>query len=152
MNFSPVINPRKKQIQLHPQAGICLARILKTHRDHLQARGDKQNESAVPRDEYGYLEFDVPWTMNVGYSFSYSKPGLKSSITQAVSLRGNVSLTKMIAITYTSGYDFKGKEITMTTVGIRRDLHCWEMNLNWIPVGNMKGWNFTIRAKIIGSW
>ena len=109
-------------------------------------RGQK-NESAVPRDEWGYQEFDVPWTMNVGYSFSYSKPSLKSVITQAVTMRGNVSLSKMLAITYTTGYDFKGKSITMTTVGVRRDLHCWEMNLNWIPVGNMKGWNFTIRAK-----
>ena len=62
-------------------------------------------------------------------------------------MNGNVSLTKMLAITYTSGYDFKGKAITMTSIGYRRDLHCWEMNLNWIPVGSMKGWNFTIRAK-----
>jgi hypothetical protein len=52
-----------------------------------------------------------------------------------------------MSVTFTSGYDFKGKTITMTSVGIRRDLHCWEMNLNWIPVGTMKGWNFTIRAK-----
>jgi hypothetical protein len=109
-------------------------------------RGQK-NENAVPRDEYGYQEFDVPWTMNVGYSFSYAKPGLKSTITQAVTMRGNVSLSKQLAIIYSTGYDFKGKAITMTTVGVKRDLHCWEMNLNWIPVGNMKGWNFTIRAK-----
>jgi hypothetical protein len=52
-----------------------------------------------------------------------------------------------MAINYTSGYDFKGKAMTMTSIGIKRDLHCWEMNLNWIPVGSMKGWNFTIRAK-----
>jgi len=105
-------------------------------------------ETAVPRDEWGYQEFDVPWTMNVGYSFSYAKPSLKSTVTQAVTMRGNVSLSKLLAITYTTGYDFKGKAITMTNLGIRRDLHCWEMILNWIPVGStMKGWNFTIRAK-----
>ena len=33
-------------------------------------------------------------------------------------MSGNVSLTKYLAITYTSGYDFKSKEITMTTIGI----------------------------------
>jgi hypothetical protein len=110
-------------------------------------RGDEHNQSAVPRDEYGYQEFDVPWTMNLSYSFNYSKPGLKSNVTQAVAMNGNVTLTKMLAITYVSGYDFKQKQITMTSIGVRRDLHCWEMNLNWIPVGTMKGWNFTIRAK-----
>jgi hypothetical protein len=106
-----------------------------------------QDQVSVPRDEYGYQQFDVPWTMNVTYSFDYSKPGLKSTITQAITMTGNVTLTKPLSLTYATGYDFKGKAITMTTIGVRRDLHCWEMNLNWIPVGNMKGWNFMIRAK-----
>ncbi|HKK41104.1 MAG TPA: putative LPS assembly protein LptD, partial [Bacteroidales bacterium] len=98
-------------------------------------------------DEYGYPVFDVPWSMNVSYNLSYSKPGLKSNISQTLSVRGNVSLTKKMSITYTSGYDFTGKKITMTQIGITRDLHCWEMNFNWVPNGTMKMWNFTIRVK-----
>ena len=50
-------------------------------------------------------------------------------------------------ITYTTGYDFTGKAITMTNIGITRDLHCWEMSMNWIPNGTMKMWNFTLRVK-----
>jgi hypothetical protein len=107
----------------------------------------QQNQNTVVTDEYGYQQFDVPWSMNLSYSLNYSKPGLKSNVTQAISMNGNVSITKAMAVTYISGYDFKGKAITMTSIGVRRDLHCWEMNLNWIPVGTMKGWNFTIRAK-----
>ncbi len=106
-----------------------------------------KSQTAVPRDEYGYQQFDVPWTMNVSYSLNYSKPGFKSTVTQTVSVNGNVSPTKNLSITYTSGYDFKGKAITMTSLGIRRDLHCWEMNINWFPIGSMRGWNFTIKAK-----
>jgi hypothetical protein len=112
-----------------------------------QGQSNDQNQAAVPRDEYGYQQFDVPWSMNLSYSLNYSKPGIKSNITQAMTMNGNVTLTKAMAITYISGYDFTGKSITMTSIGVRRDLHCWEMNLNWIPVGSMKGWNFTIRAK-----
>jgi hypothetical protein len=114
-----------------------------------QGMGQKEQNDQNPAmmDEYGYQKFDVPWSMNLSYSLNYSKPGLKSNITQAIAMNGNVTLTKMLAITYVSGYDFTGKAITMTSVGVRRDLHCWEMNLNWIPVGTMKGWNFTIRAK-----
>jgi hypothetical protein len=112
-----------------------------------QGQKGQENQSAVLTDEFGYQQFDVPWSMNISYSMNYSKPGLKSNVTQAVALNGNVSLTKAMAITYISGYDFKAKVITMTSIGVRRDLHCWEMNLNWIPVGTMKGWNFTIRAK-----
>jgi hypothetical protein len=39
------------------------------------------------------------------------------------------------------------KEITMTQIGITRDLHCWEMSFNWVPNGSMKMWDFTIRVK-----
>jgi hypothetical protein len=98
-------------------------------------------------DKYGYRNFDVPWTLNMSYSINYFKSALTSTITQTLSFNGNVSLTKKTAITYTSGYDFTGKEITMTQIGITRDLHCWEMSFNWVPNGTMKMWNFTLRVK-----
>jgi hypothetical protein len=103
--------------------------------------------SGIQRDEFGYAVFDVPWSMRVNYTFSYIKPAFKPDIIQAVSVNGNVNLTKKTTVTYTSGYDFKGKKITMTQIGITRDLHCWTMSFNWIPNGTMKMWNFTIRVK-----
>jgi hypothetical protein len=98
-------------------------------------------------DAYGYSVFDVPWSLNLSYSLNYYKSSLKPNLTQTLSVNGNVTFTKKMSMTYTSGYDFKNKVITMTNIGIKRDLHCWEMNFNWIPIGYMKGWNFTIRVK-----
>ncbi len=109
----------------------------------LQARSQ---ESAL-RDEWGYSVFDVPWSMRVSYNFNYSKTGFKPVVSQTLSVNGNVTLTKKMSIIYSSGYDFKGKEITMTNIGITRDLHCWDMSFNWVPNGTMKMWNFTIRVK-----
>ena len=110
----------------------------------IQAR---ENQTSSLYDEYGYYIFDVPWSMRVSYNFNYSKPAFKSILTQTLSASGNVTLTKKTAITYTTGYDFKQKEITMTQIGITRDLHCWTMSFNWIPNGTMKMWNFSIRVK-----
>jgi lipopolysaccharide assembly outer membrane protein LptD (OstA) len=98
-------------------------------------------------DEFGYARFDVPWSLRMAYNFNYNKPGLKSTITQTLTMSGDVRLTSKMAINYSTGYDFKQNEITMTRVGISRDLHCWEMSFSWIPTGYMKSWNFTIRAK-----
>jgi hypothetical protein len=105
------------------------------------------NQTASLYDEYGYSIFDVPWSARVSYNINYSKPAFNSVLTQTLSVSGNVTLTKKTAITYTSGYDFTQKEITMTQIGITRDLHCWNMSFNWIPNGSMKMWNFTIRVK-----
>jgi hypothetical protein len=107
----------------------------------------QKNSGAGLRDEYGYPVFDVPWSLRMSYSLNYYKSAIKSNISQTLSLRGNVSITKKMSMTYTSGYDFKGKEITMTQIGMTRDLHCWEMNFNWVPNGSMQMWNFTIRVK-----
>ena len=108
----------------------------------------QQNTGPTGRDAYGYTAFNVPWTLNVSYNLSYFKSGLKPTITQGLVLNnGSVTLTKKMSATFTSGYDFTGKKITMTQIGITRDLHCWEINVNWIPNGTMQSWNFTIRVK-----
>jgi len=98
-------------------------------------------------NNYGYDYFDMPWTLNVRYNLSYSKPAQTSTLTQTLSMTGSVTFTKNMSANITTGYDFKGKEITMTQIGIHRDLHCWEMSFNWVPNGSMQMWNFTIRAK-----
>jgi len=98
-------------------------------------------------DEFGYVRFDVPWSLRMAYNFSYSKPGMRTNITQTMTMSGDLKLTQKMALNYSTGYDFNQKEITMTRVGISRDLHCWEMSFSWIPTGYMKSWNFTIRAK-----
>lgn len=111
------------------------------------SRSPNPQSDGIMFDEYGYSVFDMPWSMNVRYNFNYSKYAFKPLITQTLSVDGNVTLTKKMAVTYTSGYDFKMKEITMTQIGITRDLHCWEMSFNWVPNGSMKMWDFTIRVK-----
>jgi hypothetical protein len=107
----------------------------------------QQNAGNLPLDKYGYVTFDRTWSLRVAYSFNYSKPQTKSTITQTLSFQGDISLTKKTKITYTSGYDIAKKQITMTSIGIYRDLHCWEMSVDWIPIGYLKSWNFTIKVK-----
>ena len=113
--------------------------------ENMQAQ--KNTGAAGMKDAYGYPIFNMPWSMNVSYSLDYSKSGLNSVISQFVSFRGNVTLTKKMSVTYTSGYDFRAKAITMTNIGITRDLHCWDMSFNWVPNGTMQSWNFLIKVK-----
>ncbi len=112
-----------------------------------QAGGGMQSGSGMTYDEYGYVNFNVPWSMRIAYNFYYTKSRDESRINQNLTMSGNLTLTKNFAITYSTGYDFRSKEITMTRIGIRRDLHCWEMSFNWIPTGYLKSWDFTIRVK-----
>jgi lipopolysaccharide assembly outer membrane protein LptD (OstA) len=96
-------------------------------------------------DEFGYAVVDLPWTMAVAYNFNYSKNLLKPTITQQFTLTGTLKVANKTSINYITGYDIAQKQITMTRIGINRDLHCWNMSFNWIPTGYLKSWDFTIR-------
>ena len=60
---------------------------------------------------------------------------------------GDLNLTPKWKIGFSSGYDFSQKTISLTTIDIFRDLHCWEMHFNWIPFGFRQSYNFTINVK-----
>ena len=62
---------------------------------------------------------------------------------------GQLALTPKWDITFNSGYDFVAKELTQTSVGIYRDLGCWEMNANWILFGAFTSYTIDIQKKLL---
>jgi len=95
----------------------------------------------------GYTDFSAPWNVNIRYNLRYSKPAFKETITQTLNFSGGLSLTPKWKIGFSSGFDFKTKELTHTNLNIHRDLHCWEMRLVWIPFGIRQSYFFTINIK-----
>jgi hypothetical protein len=94
-----------------------------------------------------YVDFDIPWSVNVDYKFLYTKPKFESKITQTLGLSGDFSLTKNWKISFRANFDIAEKELSNGSINIHRDLHCWEMTFNWIPVGYMQSYNFMINVK-----
>jgi hypothetical protein len=95
-----------------------------------------------------YIDFEIPWSMNVNYSLNYSR-GLNApaKVTQTINFSGDVSLSEKWKVTYSSGYHFESGEFTQTNLGITRDLHCWTMSVNWTPFGRFQQFFFTINVK-----
>ena len=99
-----------------------------------------------------YVDFNVPWSMNVSYTFGLTQLTPKQSqVIQALTLTGDLSLTPKWKVTVNTGYDFVFNSPTLTTIGINRDLHCWEMAFNWTPYSgnNFRSGNysFDLRAR-----
>jgi lipopolysaccharide assembly outer membrane protein LptD (OstA) len=66
---------------------------------------------------------------------------------QNINLSGDFSVTKKWKINYTTGYDIDRKQISLTNLGITRDLHCWVMRFEWVPFGERQSYFFTIGVK-----
>ncbi len=123
-------------------------------------KADKKKKSSSASDEEIdfinknpdlYVDFSIPWSLSLSYNFKYTKIGFaKSQVVQALTFNGDLSLTEKWKMTYNSGYDFVSKSLTYTNLAITRDLHCWQMNLNWTPIaygGRGGAYSFEIRAK-----
>lgn len=108
-------------------------------------KSDNNQEENIERDFYS-----IPWNLNADYSLTYNKghqTAAFSDTTQSLTFSGNIKLTKNWKIGFRSGYDFKEKELTYSSINIYRDLHCWEMLFRWIPLGYHRSYTLTIRVK-----
>ncbi len=95
-----------------------------------------------------YLNFDIPFNLYVGYNLSYSKRGnLDATLTQSATFNGDLSLTPKWKIGFNSWFDLEAGKFTTFSTSIFRDLHCWEMRLNWVPFGGQESYNFQINVK-----
>jgi hypothetical protein len=108
-------------------------------------------DDMIPPTMAGIVDFSVPWNFRATYSFNYNTSYLlrvpTRNYTQNLSFSGDFNLTPKWRMGFTSGYDFTHKDITYTSVDIYRDLHCWELTINWIPFGFRQSYNLTLRVK-----
>ena len=101
-----------------------------------------------------YYDFSIPWNFGFNYSISYNAQyvnngttGYRKNINQTINFNASVKLTPKTMITATSGYDFMTRKMSMTSISITRDLHCWQMSFTWVPFGNHRSWAFNIGVK-----
>ena len=108
---------------------------------------EQELQSIISNPEL-YIDFKIPWSIRFSYSVNYSRVGFKEGkVTQSLRFNGDLSLTEKWKMTFNSGYDFERKKFNETRLGITRDLHCWQMRLNWVPYGRYTSYDFTINAK-----
>ena len=102
-----------------------------------------------------YVDWTTPWSLTLSYNLRHSSSityaafmGIANNqVVQTLTLNGDISITPKWKITFSTGWDFTNHGLSYTSLNIYRDLHCWEMRFNWIPIGNYKSWNFTINVK-----
>jgi hypothetical protein len=134
--FSTNLSPKGRDKDQSTREKITKSNISATDKEFLLAHPD------------AYIDFDIPWNLRLSYNFDYGKTGFaKPTITQAVRFSGDLSVTEKWKVDFNSGFDMQKKVFTMTSLGIRRDLHCWQMAVNWVPFGRYQSYNFTIGVK-----
>lgn len=113
----------------------------------------RETDNAVTRDikqnPQAYIDFNVPWSINVNYNLAYNKPNSfqKATITNTIGLNGDLNITPKWKVGYQTNYDIEEGKFSYTSFDIYRDLHCWEMSISWVPFGQRKSYMVKINVK-----
>ena len=116
----------------------------------------KQNAGLAETDEDGYMPFSLPWSLSFGYGitmredtdvkkFNYNTMRYPYKFTQNLNMSGNIRLSDGWNISFSSGYDFENKKISMTTASLSRDLHCFNMSCS-VVLSPYTSYNFSFRC------
>ena len=130
-----------------------------TNEDDDMQRGQrgarKENAGKAETDEDGYMKFSIPWSLSFGYGvsmrentggqFNYDKMRYPYKFTQTLNCSGNIRLSDGWNISFSSGYDFENKKISMTTASLGRDLHCFNMSCQLV-LAPYTSYNFSFRC------
>jgi hypothetical protein len=119
--------------------------------------GNKDNKSNDKDglDSDGYMKFKLPWSFSISYGITMAEDrsaqiNIKSmrypyKFTQNLNFSGNLKISNNWNINFSSGYDFTNHAISMTTVNISRDMHCFNMNCGLV-FGTFTSYNISLRA------
>jgi lipopolysaccharide assembly outer membrane protein LptD (OstA) len=110
----------------------------------------------IPGGYLYYMNPSAPWSINFSYSFSYSKSYSYQAttntllenkrFTQTLNISGNLKLTPRMSIQATSGFDIMAMKFTTTQISATYDMHCFNIAISWVPMGQWKSYSFRIAA------
>lgn len=109
-------------------------------------RAERRGVSGIYDD--APVDFSFPWNLDLSWNFTQDQadPRVKRrSSNIAANLRFN--LTDRWRIEAGTNYDLITREVAAPQVRVYRDLHCWEMEFNWVPTGAYRNFRLEIRLK-----
>jgi len=136
-----------------------------------KSKDGKTDKQRLPQDDYmtpdeqqrqleyvrsnpaEYTDFNIPWSVQLSYSLSFSRllnASYSKFVTQTysnLSVNGDFSLTPRWKIGGNTYYDFTTSKIQTLTMFISREMHCWQMSINITPVGLYRSFNISINPK-----
>ncbi len=121
--------------------------------DNLTADEIEQQMDYIRRNPSEFVDFNIPWSINLSYSLSFSKilrrdySGFDTRFTSSAQFNGDFSLTEKWKVGANGYFDFQTLKIPSFSMFISREMHCWQMSINVTPFGLWRSFNISIYPK-----
>jgi len=88
------------------------------------------------------------WNTNISLSYAYSAINPSNPRkTFWANTTSTINVTSKWRVSYRARFDLIKRDLVSHSFSIYRDLHCWELSLNWTPTGLGQGINFRLNVK-----
>ncbi len=124
-----------------------------TEKDTEKKPDSKYGDDGLDKD--GYMRFTMPWSFSISYGVTMAEDRSKDinvknmrypyKFTQNMNFSGSLKLSDGWNCSFSSGWDFTTKKISMTTVNISRDMHCFNMSCGLV-FGTYTSYHISLRA------
>jgi hypothetical protein len=100
-----------------------------------------------------FTDFNIPWTLSFSYSLSFSKQikpdysGFETKTFSSLNFNGDFSLSEKWKVGGSGYYDVSMGGLQQFSMFISREMHCWQMSINVMPVGIFRSFNITVNPK-----
>ncbi len=98
---------------------------------------------------FNTVDYTVPWQLQLALFLNSEKINpLKPAVNRTlVNGTARVNLLKNWQFGFTSGYDFQNNKVVFPLLQAYRNLHCWQVGLQWVPFGEFKSYSIQIGLK-----
>lgn len=97
--------------------------------------------------------FEIPWKITLDHIFALNLNQDPTTYrnkhyipTNTISINGDVNLTPNWKVGARMFYDFGSKTISNLNLNLYRNIHCWNVSFNWVPIGTNKSFVIGIRG------
>lgn len=105
----------------------------------------------IRRNPAEFVDFNIPWSVNLSYSLvftrGYINERIRTTVTSNLNFNTSFSLSPKWMFTTSGYYDLNAFQLTMFTMSVSRDMHCWQMSVNVTPIGQYRSFNISINPK-----
>lgn len=88
----------------------------------------------------GWQPLTMPWNISFSLAYAVNKP-TPDYMTESLFLafQGNLTITQTLSVSAMGSYDILNHTVNSPIIDIRKQIHCWNLSLNWVPTGFNRG-------------
>jgi lipopolysaccharide assembly outer membrane protein LptD (OstA) len=130
-----------KRAETTPEEDSVARAEIEQYKENRKSGYQEMYEEAPP-------DFSIPWNLSLNFNFTQSQDNPAQKFRSAnISANLGFNLTENWKFSASGSYDLIQRQFAAPRIVIYRDLHCWEMNFSWSPLGQLAGYRLELKVK-----